>query len=51
MTVVLRGTLSHSRIIGNKWADKLAKKGTDILQLNNSKVPFSSIKKMLWKKL
>ncbi|XP_015917597.1 uncharacterized protein [Parasteatoda tepidariorum] len=43
-TVVLQQIPSHAGINGNEWADTLAKKGTEILQAGNAKVPFSSIK-------
>ena len=44
ITVVLQWIPFHVGITGNKWADKLAKKWTEVLQLKNSEVPFSSIK-------
>nr|XP_015920017.1 uncharacterized protein LOC107449098 [Parasteatoda tepidariorum] len=43
-TAVLQWIPSHVGINGSEWADTLAKKGTEISQAGNSKVPFSSIK-------
>ena len=34
-------------ITGKKWADKLGEEGTEILQLNNSEIPLSSIKRSI----